>query len=102
LKLFRELEHKRGVARVLDCFACLEAGDLHAERALRLAGAAAALRGNIGAPLAVREQGRLEASLAKARTMLSNSAGTTAWLEGWAMPIDGLIEEMLADRNDGR
>jgi tetratricopeptide (TPR) repeat protein len=49
IKLFRELDHKRGIARLLECFACAAAAQLQAERTLRLAGAAAALRQNIGA-----------------------------------------------------
>jgi predicted ATPase len=49
IKNFQELEHKRGIARLLECFACSAAAQFHAERSLRLAGAAAALRQNIGA-----------------------------------------------------
>ncbi|MGA8762856.1 MAG: protein kinase, partial [Candidatus Sulfotelmatobacter sp.] len=51
ITIFQELEHKRGIARLLECFACSAAVQLEAERSLRLAGAAAALRQNIGAPL---------------------------------------------------
>jgi predicted ATPase len=95
IKLFQELEHKRGIARLLECFACLAAAQLEAERSLRLAGAAAALRQNIGVPLKPPEQAKLEASLDVARLALSNTAGTTAWLEGWAMPVEKAVEEVL-------
>src|SRR5450631_4647009 len=44
IRIFRELGHKRGIARLLECFACSAAAQLEAERSLRLAGAAAALR----------------------------------------------------------
>jgi predicted ATPase len=94
LKMFRELEHKRGIARLLECFACSAAAQLQAERSLRLAGAAAALRQNIGAPLTPAEQAKLEAILGPARQALSNTASTTAWLEGWAMPVEKAIEEV--------
>jgi len=93
--IFEELDHKRGMARLLECFACSEAAQDHAERALRLAGAAAALRQNIGVPLTPAEQVKLEASLDPARSGLSNAAGATAWLEGWALPVEKAIEEVL-------
>jgi tetratricopeptide (TPR) repeat protein len=95
LKIFRELGHKRGIARLLEGFACSAAVQSQAERALRLAGAAAALRENIGAPLTPTEQAKLEAILDPARQALINTAGTTAWLDGWSMPVEDAIEEVL-------
>ena len=95
LKIFQELEHKRGIARLLECFACSAAAQLEAERSLRLAGAAAALRQNIGAPLTPSEQTKLEAALDQARQALAHAAGATAWLEGWARPVEKAIEEVL-------
>ncbi len=94
IKLFQELEHKRGVARLLECFACSAAAQREAERSLRLAGAAAALRQNIGAPLTPAEQAKLESSLDSARQALSDTNGTTAWLEGWAMRMENAIAEV--------
>jgi len=93
--IFQELDHKRGIARLLECFACSAAAQVQAERSLRLAGAAAALRQNIGAPLTPAEQVKLEASLDPARQGMTNTAGATAWLEGWALPVEKAIEEVL-------
>jgi predicted ATPase len=95
LKTFQELEHKRGIARLLECFACLAAAELEAERSLRLAGAAAALRQNIGGPLTPAEQTKLETMLDPARRALSNTASATAWLEGWVMPVEQAVEGVL-------
>src|SRR5439155_22806026 len=95
IKIFQELDHKRGIARLLECFAYTAATQLEAERSLRLAGAAAALRENIGAPLTPAEQAKLEASLHRARQALTKSVGATAWLEGWALPVEKAIEEVL-------
>jgi predicted ATPase len=95
LRIFRDLEHKRGIARLLECFACSAAAQSQAERSLRLAGSAAALRQNIGSPLTPAEQVNMEAALDPPRQALTNAAGTTAWLEGWAMPLDKAIEEVL-------
>jgi predicted ATPase len=94
IKIFQELEHKRGIARLLECFACSAAAQLDAERSLRLAGAAAALRQNIGAPLTLTERIKLEDSLDAARKAMSNTAGTTAYLQGWALPLEKAIEEV--------
>jgi tetratricopeptide (TPR) repeat protein len=95
MKIYEELEHKRGIARLLESFACSAGAEDHAERCLRLAGAAAALRQNIGAPLAPMEQTKLKTFLDHARQAVSDAAGTTAWLEGWALPVDEAIREVL-------
>jgi len=100
LKIFQELEHKRGIARLLECFASSASAQLQAERSLRLAGAAAALRKNIGAPLTPAEQVKLEANLGQARHAMTNTAGATAWLEGWALPVEKAIEEVLIPEAD--
>jgi predicted ATPase len=96
LKIFQQLDHKRGVARLLECCACSAAVQLQAERALRLAGAAAALRQGIGAPLTPTEHAKLEAILDPARRALSNATSATAWLEGWDLPVEKAIEEVMA------
>jgi tetratricopeptide (TPR) repeat protein len=95
LKLFQELEHKRGIARLLECFAYTAAAQSHSERALRLAGAAAALRQKIGAPLTPAEKSRLESNLESARPGLSAMSTAAAWREGWQLPLDRAIEEAL-------
>jgi tetratricopeptide (TPR) repeat protein len=95
IKLFRELGHQRGIARLLELFACSAAAQLESERSLRLAGAAAALRKNIGAPLTPAEGAKLEASLYSARQALTNTVADAAWLEGWDTPVDKAIEEVL-------
>lgn len=95
LKIFQQLEHKRGVARLLECFACLAAAQSLANRSLALAGTAAALRQTLGAPLKLAEQAELERSLGPARQALTNTAGATAWLEGWGMPLERAIDEAL-------
>ena len=95
IKIFQELAHKRGIARLLECFAGSAAIQLEAERSLRLAGAAAALRQNIGAPLTPAEQTKLEASLHPARQALTDTAAAAAWSQGWALPIEKAIEEAL-------
>ncbi len=95
IKVFQELGHKRGIARALECLAVSAAAQSNAEQSLHLAGAAAALRQRLGVPLTPTEQPRLERALEFARRTLGNAAGLTAWMEGWAMPVEQAIQEAL-------
>jgi predicted ATPase/serine/threonine protein kinase len=95
IRLFQELEHKRGIARLLESFACLAASQSESERSLRLAGAAAALRQSIGAPLTPAEGIKLEKCLEPARRGLTTTTGGSAWLEGWMMPVERAIADVL-------
>jgi predicted ATPase len=96
LGIFQDLEHRRGIARLLECFAGCAAAERQPERALLLAGAAAALREKLGAPPPRAEQARLEKSIEPAREALPDRDGATAWMEGWAMPLEKAIETALA------
>jgi hypothetical protein len=80
---------------LLECFACLAALQLDAERSLRLAGAATALRQSIGVPLTPAEQAKLESALEPARKMLNDTACAMAWSEGGRRPVEQVIEEVL-------
>jgi tetratricopeptide (TPR) repeat protein len=95
IKMFHELGYKRGIARALECLAVSAAARSNAEQSLHLAGAAAALRRRVGAPLTPAEQARLEKALEFARRMLGSAAGLALWMEGWAMPIEQAVHEAL-------
>ena len=95
LAVFHVLEHKRGIARLLESFACSAAEQSDPERSLRLAGAAAALRESIGAPPTPPEQAKLERTLEQARRRLPIAQSRTVWLEGWVMPIERAVEDVL-------
>jgi hypothetical protein len=95
IKMFQELGHKRGIARVLELLAVSAAAQSNAGQSLRLAGAAAAFRQRLGAPLTPSEQPKLEKALEFARRTLGNAAGLAAWMEGWGMPVERAIEEAL-------
>jgi tetratricopeptide (TPR) repeat protein len=97
LRRFQQLGHKRGIARVLESVAASAAAQGNAESSLRMAGAAAALRKAVGAPLTPAEQAKLEKSLDTARRSLSNNADLAVWMEGWAMPVDQAVQEALSD-----
>ena len=96
LKHYRDLSHQRGVARVLESFAMSAVEQGRAEFALRMAGAAAALRQRLHAPLAASEQSRLESSLTQARQKIGNDQSSVIWMQGWAMSADEAAREALA------
>jgi predicted ATPase len=95
IRIFEKLGHRRGIARVLECIAISAAAQSNAELSLHVAGAAAALRQRLGAPLSPTEQPRLEKALDFSRRTLGNAAGMTAWMEGWAMPVEQAVDEAL-------
>ena len=96
IQMFQNLGHQRGIARVLECLAANAAAQSNATQSLRFAGAAAALRERLGTPLTPAEQHKLEKVLEFARRTLGNAAGLTAWMEGWAVPVEQAIEEALS------
>jgi predicted ATPase len=96
MKLFEELGQKRGMARLLDCLACSAALQSQPERALRLAGSAAAMRRVLGTQLPVAEQARLEKTLELARQSISPAKAAAAWMDGWTMAAEKAIQEALA------
>jgi tetratricopeptide (TPR) repeat protein len=97
LRISRQLGRKWDLAGVLEEMARSAARQERWERALRLAGAATALRQRIGAPLAPTEKVKLDADLDPARRALPGAAATTAWMGGWALSPDGAIEYGLGD-----
>jgi predicted ATPase len=99
IKMFQELGHKRGIARALECLAVSAAAQSNAEQSLHLAGAAAALRQRLGAPLTPADQFKLEKALEFARRTLGGGAGT-AWMEGWAMPIEQAVREAIGGETE--
>jgi predicted ATPase len=97
LRMFQELKHDRGISRLLESFASAAAALGRAERALRLAGAAAGLRQRLGLDdFLMSERRKLNRSLERARAELDSARAATAWMEGWAMTTSQAIEYALA------
>lgn len=91
LALFGDLGDRRGVTRLLEGFAAVAAREGQAERALRLAGAAAVLREGLSAPLMPADRTKLEQRLRPARQSLGEAMSAAAWREGRAMSIEHAI-----------
>jgi predicted ATPase len=97
LRMFQQLKHDRGISRLLESFAISAAALGRAERALRLAGAAAGLRRRLGLDdFLVARRRRLSRSLDQARAELDGARAAAAWMEGWAMKADHAVEYALA------
>jgi predicted ATPase/DNA-binding SARP family transcriptional activator len=84
------------LAGVLEVGAALAALHGAPARAMRLAGAAVALRAHLNRPLAPSEQAALERRLAPARRALSTEEQATAWAAGQAMSAEQAIAYALA------
>ena len=97
LEIFAGLGHRRGMARALEGSACLALTQGHAERALKLAAAAAHLRQLISAPLHQAEQSKLDQTLLPAWESLSEAEGKRAWAEGSAMSLEKAIQYSLEE-----
>jgi predicted ATPase/DNA-binding CsgD family transcriptional regulator len=90
---------RAGLAPALELLACLEATEGRPERALCLAGAAAAIAGSLGATEAayLHAQDQAEKQLDVARRRLGVEAAAAKWSEGGAMTV----EEALAHALEG-
>jgi predicted ATPase len=91
MRAFQEIGYKRGIARLLECFAGAAAALSESHRSLRLAGAAAALRQTHGFPLTPHEEAALEKQLDPCRKALADADVSSAWMEGWSMPLEKAI-----------
>jgi tetratricopeptide (TPR) repeat protein len=88
LNVFAAIDHKRGIARVLEGIAVLAERQQQFERALTLAGAAAAVRLAFGAAPRAAEQAKLQQSLAPAWRSDGDAESQAAWEHGLHMSLD--------------
>jgi hypothetical protein len=82
LSLCRDMGDRQGIARALEGFGQLACVRGQAETALRLVGAADAIRMAIGVPLSPLERDRLEHRAKPVRETLDDSTSEAAWAAG--------------------
>jgi tetratricopeptide (TPR) repeat protein len=92
LEISHELGDQTAIAYLIEDYGGLAAFENKPERALQLAGFAAALRDSIGAPLPPAEQARVDRMLAPAREALSETEANIAWDRGQSMELEQVIE----------
>jgi hypothetical protein len=95
LQIYRDLGDRRALAYLLESIGGLLSLQGAAVRALRLAGAAAALRARLNTPLSAAEERQWTEALEPARQALGPSAAASAWAAGGDLALDGAISEAL-------
>lgn len=90
LGLFREMNSKLGITTALEVFAELAVSE-NATRAVRLFGAAQAIRATLGAPLPSIDRPTYKHNIKTLRTQLGEIDFVNAWAEGEAMSIEQAI-----------
>jgi hypothetical protein len=89
------LGHAVPIAAALEAAAALAAGNQQAGRALRLAGAATAVRGAAGVRIPTMWEPELNRWLEPARRALSDERRRTLWAEGVAMTMQQAILDAM-------
>jgi hypothetical protein len=100
LRLVRDVGNRWELPRAVEGVARLAAATGRPARALRLAGAAAAMRAALGMTPHPVEQENLDRWLAPARQALS-PAEQAAWAAGRALTLEEAVEEALAEESEG-
>ena len=91
LAINRELGDKTAIAYLMEDYGGLAAAESMPEKALQLAGFAAALRESIGAPLPPAEQARVDRMIAPAREALPESLAIAEWETGQSLELQWAI-----------
>lgn len=95
LQINRDLGDRWALTYLIEDLGILAGRTDQPERALRLVGAAAALREALNAPLSPPELAQLEAALAPARAVLSAAEQAAASSQGRAMSVEQAVAEAL-------
>jgi hypothetical protein len=95
LRLSRPARFIFRITTSLDGLAILAAGQGQMERALRVAGASAALRQRAGYQAPAPERSELEQAVEAARRTLGDAAAAAAWTAGQALTLDQAVDEAL-------
>jgi tetratricopeptide (TPR) repeat protein len=97
LALFQDIGARRGIASCLARFAGVASVQGYMMRAVRLSGAAEALRNVIGTRMEPDDRVQYERIVAAARTQLGESVFAQAWAEGHAMTLEQAIAYALSE-----
>jgi tetratricopeptide (TPR) repeat protein len=95
LRINQDLGDSWAIAYLLEDAGCLAAAQGEARRALRLVGAAAALRQAIGAPLPGSEQAKLDTQLQVAHAALSPADQEALLADGRGLSLAQAVAEAL-------
>jgi hypothetical protein len=100
IKGWQELGNRSAIAHQLECFGFLAIADEEPQRAIKLFGAAEALREKIQSPMVDYERVEYDQSVAQLRTMLAETEFNDLWAEGRAMTMEQAIQLALVNGNE--
>jgi hypothetical protein len=100
LKGWQDLGNRSAVAHELECFGFLAIHDEEPHRAIKLFGAAEALRERIQAPMTDYERVEYDQKVAQLRSLLAPVEFRALWAAGRAMSMEQAIEFALEKNND--
>jgi tetratricopeptide (TPR) repeat protein len=92
---WQDLGHRPAIANQLECFAFIAITEEEPRRALKLLGAAEALREKISSPMANYEVMEYNKEVAQLRTMLVEEEFNALWAEGKSMTMEQAIQLAL-------
>jgi tetratricopeptide (TPR) repeat protein len=98
LVTFCRLGDRRGTARALESLAELAARRDEVVRGLTLAGAAAAVRDVLKAPLLKEERAAFERALEPLRRGANTELAASAWMDGWTKSLDEAVTYARSER----
>jgi hypothetical protein len=97
IKGWQDLGNRAAIAHQLECFGFLAIAEEEPQAAVKLFGAAEALREKIQAPMTDYEQVEYYRSVAQLRAMLAEAEFNALWAEGRAMTMEQAIEFALSN-----
>ena len=100
LKEWQRIGHRAAVAHQLECIAFISKALEQSERAMRLFGAAEALREKIQINMTAQEREGYEKEVADLKANLDEKEFASLWAEGRSMTMEEAIELVLDETNE--
>ena len=97
---WQDLGHRSAIANQLECFAIMAVSEEEPHRAVKLFGAAEALRDKAQSPMTDQERVEYDQSVAQLRAMISEAEFNARWAEGRAMTMDQAIRFALQETHE--
>jgi tetratricopeptide (TPR) repeat protein len=95
IKGWQDLGNRSAIANQLECFAFIAITDEEPQRAIKLFGAAEALREKIHSPMTDYERVEYDQGVAQLRSSLNESEFNSLWAEGRVLTMDQAIQFAL-------
>ena len=100
LRDWQKIGHRGAVAHQLECFAFIAKAQEQGERAVKLIGAAEALRETSHSPITPQERVEYDNEVASLRAGMDEKTFLSLWAEGRAMTMQQAIEFALEESNE--